>query len=71
MVDPLAEVVTLLQPQARYSKRVGGSGSWNIRRAESGQPFYCVVLDGACRLTPDGQAPLQLRQGDFVLIPAA
>ena len=71
MVDPLAEVVTLLQPQARYSKLVGGAGSWRIRRAESGQPFYCVVLDGGCRLTPDGQAPLQLRQGDFVLIPAA
>jgi len=71
MVDPLAEVVTLLQPQARYSKVVGGAGSWRIRRAESGQPFYCVVLDGGCRLTPDGQAPLQLRQGDFVLIPAA
>lgn len=71
MVDPLAEVVTLLQPQARYSKVVGGAGSWRIRRAESGQPFYCVVLDGACRLTLDGQAPLQLRQGDFVLIPAA
>ena len=71
MVDPLAEVVTLLQPQARYSKLVGGAGSWRIRRAESGQPFYCVVLDGACRLTLDGQAPLQLRQGDFVLIPAA
>ena len=71
MVDPLAEVVTLLQPQARYSKVVGGAGSWRIRRAESGQPFYCVMLDGGCRLTPDGQAPLQLRQGDFVLIPAA
>ncbi|OYO31607.1 AraC family transcriptional regulator [Janthinobacterium sp. PC23-8] len=71
MVDPLAEVVTLLQPQARYSKLVGGAGSWRIRRAESGQPFYCVVLDGGCRLTLDGQAPLQLRQGDFVLIPAA
>lgn len=71
MVDPLAEVVTLLQPQARYSKVVGGAGSWRIRRAESGQPFYCVVLDGGCRLTPDGQAPLELRQGDFVLIPAA
>lgn len=71
MVDPLAEVVTLLQPQARYSKVVGGAGSWRIRRAESGQPFYCVILDGGCRLTLDGQAPLELRQGDFVLIPAA
>lgn len=71
MVDPLAEVVTLLQPRARYSKVVGGAGGWRIRRAESGQPFYCVILDGGCRLTLDGQAPLELRQGDFVLIPSA
>lgn len=71
MVDPLAEVVTLLQPQARYAKVVDGAGGWRIRRAESGQPFYCVVLDGGCRLTLDAQAPLELRQGDFVLIPAA
>lgn len=71
MVDPLAEVVTLLQPQARYSKIVDGAGSWRIRRAESGQPFYCVILDGGCRLTLDGHMPLELRQGDFVLIPAA
>ncbi|MEO5933592.1 MAG: AraC family transcriptional regulator, partial [Duganella sp.] len=51
MIDPLAEVVSLLQPRARYSKVVEGAGAWRVRRAESGQPFYCVVLDGACLLT--------------------
>ena len=71
MVDPLAEVVTLLQPRAAFSKVVGGAGPWRIRRAESGQPFYCVLLEGACRLEADGCAPVDLVQGDFVLIPAA
>jgi AraC-like DNA-binding protein len=69
MIDPLAEVVTLLQPRARFSKVASGSGPWRIRRADVGQPFYCVILDGACRLTVDGCAPIELQQGDFVLIP--
>jgi hypothetical protein len=37
MIDPLAEVVTLLQPQARFSKVVSAAGSWRVRRSESGQ----------------------------------
>lgn len=71
MVDPLAEVVSLLQPRAALSKVVSGAGAWRIRRADAGQPFYCVVLGGACRLEVDGCAPLDLVHGDFVLIPAA
>ncbi|GJJ00986.1 transcriptional regulator [Duganella rhizosphaerae] len=71
MIDPLAEVVTLLQPQARFSKVVGAAGSWRVRRSESGQPFYSVILEGACRLEVSGQEPIRLQQGDFVLIPSA
>lgn len=71
MVDPLAEVVTLLQPTARFSKCVVGAGRWQISRSDGGQPFYCVVLEGGCRLTLDGSAPIVLQAGDFVLVPAA
>ncbi|HEX7988430.1 MAG TPA: AraC family transcriptional regulator [Duganella sp.] len=71
MIDPLAEVVSLLQPQARYSKVVDGAGAWRVRRSESGQPFYCAVLDGACLLTVADREPIALRPGDFVLIPSA
>lgn len=71
MIDPLAEVVSLLQPRARFSKVVGAAGAWRVRRAESGQPFYCVVMDGACRLAVGEQEPLSLCRGDFVLIPSA
>jgi AraC-like DNA-binding protein len=71
MTDPLAEVVTLLQPRAQFSKVVSGAGPWRIRRAEVGQPFYCVLLEGACRLAVDGHAPIDLQQDDFVLIPEA
>ncbi|WP_144161393.1 AraC family transcriptional regulator [Paraburkholderia sp. BCC1885] len=69
-VDPLAEVVTLLQPGAPFSKIVRGAGSWAVRRAETGQPFYCAILDGSCRLAVDGHAPIDLQAGDFVLVPS-
>ncbi len=71
MLDPLAEVVTLLQPAATLSKVVGGAGRWRLHRADAGQPFYCVVLHGGCRLAVAGHDPTMLAQGDFVLIPAA
>jgi len=70
MVDPLAEVVTLLQPTASFSKVVNGAGPWRVRRSEAGQPFYCVVLDGSCQLAVGGHEPITLQQGDFVLIPS-
>ncbi|KQV60818.1 AraC family transcriptional regulator [Pelomonas sp. Root1217] len=71
MTDPLAEVVGLLQPGARFSKVVAGAGDWRVRRADAGLPFYVVVLEGACRLTVDGQPPLDLQAGDFALVPAS
>ena len=71
MIDPLAEVVALLQPGAQFSKVVSGLGPWRVRRSEAGQPFYCVILDGSCRLAVDGHEPITLQEGDFVLIPSA
>lgn len=71
MTDPLAEVVTLLQPGTPFSKIVSGAGPWGVRRLEAGRPFYGVILDGSCRLAIDGQEPITLKQGDFVLIPSA
>jgi len=71
MVDPLAEVVTLLQPAARFSKNVVGASPWRIRRSDAGEPFYGVLLEGGCRIAVDGHEPLELLAGDFILIPAA
>lgn len=71
MIDPLAEIVSLLQPQAAFSKRVCASGRWRVNRSETGQPFYCLMLEGCCELTIKGNPPITLEKGDFVLIPAA
>lgn len=71
MFDPLAEVVTLLQPSASLSKIVSGAGAWRVQRSVHGQPFYCAILQGGSRLSAAGHLPITLQAGDFVLIPAA
>lgn len=70
MKDPLSEVIALLQPRAVFSKRISGAGRWGVRYSDFGQPSFCAVLEGRCRLAVDGQRALVLEAGDFVLLPA-
>ena len=70
MVDPLAEVITLLRPRAVFSKVISGAGSWAVRYSDFGQPSFCTMLEGRCVLTVDKQEPVTLEAGDFVLMPA-
>lgn len=70
MHDPLSEVITLLQPRAVFSKPISGAGRWGVRYSEFGRPSFCTVLAGRCRLAVDGQRPITLEAGDFVLLPA-
>lgn len=70
MIDPLAQVIELLQPRTLFSKGISGAGRWGVRYSEFGQPGFCAVLEGSCRLAVDGEAPVTLEQGDFVLLPA-
>ena len=71
MIDPLSEIVSLLNPQVAFSKMVQGAGAWRIRRENTGEPFYCVVISGECGLTLDNDQQRHLTAGDFVLIPEA
>ena len=70
MNDPLSDVITLLQPRAVFSRPISGAGRWGVRYSAFGQPSFCAVLEGSCRLTVDGHRPLTLEAGDFVLLPA-
>ncbi len=67
--DPLASIISLLRPQTVFSKIVSGSGAWSIRYARHEDPAFCVVLEGWCFLDVDGVGVLELREGDFVLLP--
>jgi AraC-like DNA-binding protein len=70
MTDPLSEVIALLKPRTVFSKRISGAGRWGVRYSDFGQPSFCAVLEGSCRLAVDGHRVLTLEAGDFVLLPA-
>lgn len=70
MADPLADVIELLRPRTVFSKPISGAGRWGVRYAAFGQPSFCAVLSGRCRLAVDGHQLLTLEVGDFVLLPA-
>ena len=70
MNDPLSDVIRLLQPRAVFPKRISGAGRWGVRYSEFGQPSFCAVLEGRCRLAVDRHDPVTLEAGDFVLLPA-
>ncbi len=70
MSDPLTDIITLLRPSSVYAKAISGAGRWGVRYSAFGQPSFCVVLEGECRLGVDGQKVVTLAAGDFVLLPA-
>ena len=70
MSDPLSEVIQRLQPRAVFSRAIEGAGDWAVRYGAFGQPAFTVILAGQARLAVDGQTPLHLEAGDFVLLPA-
>eukprot|EP01042_Synura_sphagnicola_P029513 gene29513-38066_t len=69
MIDPLAEIISLLRPQAVFTKGISGAGRWAVRYADFGYPSFCAVVEGSCRLAVDGEEALTLAAGDFVLLP--
>lgn len=69
-MDPLTEVISLLQPRTVFSKGINGAGAWAVRYSDFGHPSFCAVLEGSCLLAVDGQDPVTLQAGDFVLLPA-
>lgn len=69
MPDPLSEVIALLRPSAVFAKAISGAGRWGVRYTTFGQPSFCVVMEGRCLLTVDGEKTVTLEAGDFVLLP--
>ena len=68
-MDPLTEVISLLQPRTVFSKGISGAGAWAVRYSDFGFPSFCAVLEGSCVLAVDGQLPVILQAGDFILLP--
>jgi len=69
MSDPLTEVVTLLKPRAVFANPISAKGDWAVRFSTYGQPSFCIMLAGSCKLAVDGHQAVTLSVGDFVLLP--
>ena len=70
MADPLSQVIQLLRPRAVFPKVISGAGAWAVSYTEFGQPGFCAVTEGRCRLAVEGEAPVVIEEGDFILLPA-
>lgn len=68
-MEPLTDIITLLQPKAVLSKRISGAGKWSVRYEKFGNPSFALVLEGECWLAIDGHSPTLLKKGDFVFLP--
>lgn len=69
MTDPLSQMIQLLRPRAVFSKGISGAGRWAVHYEEFGKPGFCAAIEGRCRLAVDGEEPVILEEGDFVLLP--
>jgi len=68
-VDPLTALIALLRPRAVLWKRLRGEGEWALQFAANREVKFGIVLSGRCILTGAG-APVNLAQGDFLLLTA-
>ncbi len=67
--EPLEELMSLLRPEAVLAKIITGGGRWSIRKPRYGDPAFCLILEGSCVLEVDGIDPIDLRRGDFLMLP--
>lgn len=68
-MDPLSDIITLLRPSAAVSKPISARGQWGVRYRAHDAPGFTIILAGEAWVAFDGSAPLQIAQGDFLLMP--
>jgi hypothetical protein len=69
MTDPLAEVVTLLQPRANFPKSSAAPGRGASGALKFGQPFFASCWKAHAAWPWTATQPHRLAADDFVLIP--
>lgn len=69
--DPLSSVIALLKPRPDIAKAVVARGRWHVERRDMANPFYAAIVTGRAVITVQGQPPVMLSAGDFIMVPAA
>ncbi|MDX6743963.1 AraC family transcriptional regulator [Actinocorallia sp. A-T 12471] len=68
-MDPLEDVLTLLEPRARLSAGLRAGGRWAVRFTAPEAVKFNAVRRGSCLLEVDGlDAPVPLAEGDCYLL---
>lgn len=70
-MDPLSSLIALMRPRTVVSKIVSGSGRWGMRYPRIGSAGLGVVMRGSCHLHVEDCDPVELAEGDFILLPSA
>lgn len=70
-MDPLSDIIALLRPSTAISKPITGRGRWGVRYAAHHAPGFTIILEGACWIAFEGEAPLRIQKGDFLLVPSS
>jgi AraC-like DNA-binding protein len=69
-MDPLSDVISLLEPRSYFVGGFEAGGDWSIRFGPYDGIKCYAVTSGACWLAVEGAgAPVSLAQGDCVLLP--
>ncbi|MFJ9413597.1 AraC family transcriptional regulator [Streptomyces sp. NPDC101227] len=68
-MDVVSDAISAVRRGTPSSNRVWVSGSWCTRLDPYDGAGFHVVLEGGCRLLPDGGAAVSLGAGDAVLLP--
>ena len=69
-MDPLSDIIALVRPSAAVSKPISGKGRWAVYYEAHDAPGFTIILSGEAWLSLDGQEPLRLAEGDFLLLPS-
>jgi len=69
-MDPLSDLIALLRPRTAISKPITGRGRWGVRYAAHDAPGFTIILKGECWISFEGQVPVRLERGDFLLLPS-
>lgn len=70
-MDPLSEMLTLLNVEAALPSRIEAAGDWSLQFQEFQHIKVGAILAGKCWITADGAEPLLLTTGDCYLLASA
>src|SRR5882724_7030986 len=69
IMDPLSDVLSVLQVEDAAFGRIEAGGQWALQSSKAKHVVFCTLIDGLCWLIPDNSdQPIQMAPGDCFAI---